>query len=107
MIQDMTRGKPLQLLTAFALPLMFGNIFQQLYTVADIAVIGRGIGMDALAALGCVDWLNWMMIGIATAASEKSMAMFMNCMAYLPPLRLRDRYSTSALSNGIFVFIGA
>ena len=70
MIQDMTRGKPLQLLTAFALPLMFGNIFQQLYTVADIAVIGRGIGMDALAALGCVDWLNWMMIGIAQGFTQ-------------------------------------
>ena len=62
---NMTQGKPMRLLTVFALPLMFGNLFQQLYTVVDIAVIGRGIGMDALAALGCVDWLNWMMIGIA------------------------------------------
>ena len=50
---------------------------------------------------------SWMMIGIATAESAKSIAMFMNCMDYLPPLRLRDRYSTSALSNGILVFIGA
>ena len=56
MIQEtnMTQGKPLRLLLVFALPLMFGNIFQQLYTVVDIAVIGRGVGMDALAALGSV-----------------------------------------------------
>lgn len=72
MIQDtnMTQGKPLQLLLVFALPLMFGNIFQQLYTVADIAIIGRGVGMDALAALGSVDWLNWMMIGIAQGFTQ-------------------------------------
>ena len=67
---NMTQGKPMRLLTVFALPLMFGNLFQQLYTVVDIAVIGRGIGMDALAALGCVDWLNWMMIGIAQGFTQ-------------------------------------
>ena len=67
---NMTQGKPLPLLLTFALPLMFGNIFQQLYTVADIAIIGRGVGMDALAALGTVDWLNWMMIGIAQGFTQ-------------------------------------
>lgn len=67
---NMTQGKPLRLLVAFALPLMFGNLFQQLYTVVDIAVIGRGVGMNALAALGCVDWLNWMMIGIAQGFTQ-------------------------------------
>lgn len=49
----------------FALPLMFANVFQQLYTVVDTAIVGQGVGMNALAALGCVDWLNWMMLGIA------------------------------------------
>ena len=67
---SMTHGSPLKLLFFFALPLMGGNIFQQLYTVVDIAVIGRGVGMDALAALGCVDWLNWMMIGIAQGFTQ-------------------------------------
>ena len=62
---NMTQGKPLGLLVRFALPLMFGNMFQQLYTVVDTAIVGRGVGMDALAALGSVDWLNWMMLGLA------------------------------------------
>ena len=61
---NMTRGKPLGLLFRFALPLMFGNIFQQLYAVVDTAIVGQGVGMDALAALGGVDWLNWMMLGL-------------------------------------------
>ena len=68
--RSMTRGKPLGLLISFALPLMFGNVFQQLYTVVDTAIVGRGVGMDALAALGTVDWLNWMLLGLATGLAQ-------------------------------------
>ncbi len=68
--QNMTAGNPMRLLFFFALPLMFGNIFQQLYTVVDTAIVGRGVGMDALAALGTVDWLNWMILGIAQGFTQ-------------------------------------
>ena len=63
-VQNMTQGKPVKLLFTFALPLMTGNIFQQLYTVVDTMVVGQFLGVDALAALGASDWLNWMMLGI-------------------------------------------
>ncbi len=49
---DMTEGKPRKLLLQFALPLMAGNLFQQLYNVVDTAVVGRFVGSDALAAVG-------------------------------------------------------
>ena len=67
---NMTTGSPMRLLFSFALPLMFGNMFQQLYTVVDTAIVGRGVGMTALAALGTVDWLNWMMLGIAQGFTQ-------------------------------------
>ena len=67
---NMTTGSPTKLLFSFALPLMFGNIFQQLYTIVDTAIVGRGVGMLALAALGTVDWLNWMMLGIAQGFTQ-------------------------------------
>lgn len=67
---NMTQDKPMKLLVLFAFPLMLGNVFQQVYTVVDIAIIGRGVGMDALAALGSVDWLNWMMIGICQGFTQ-------------------------------------
>ena len=60
----MTEGKPASLIFSFALPLMAGNVFQQLYTVVDTMVVGKAIGVSALAALGAADWLNWMMLGI-------------------------------------------
>lgn len=60
----MTEGKPLKLIFYFALPLMIGNVFQQLYTVVDTMVVGQVLGVNALAAIGAADWLNWMMLGI-------------------------------------------
>lgn len=60
----------MKLLFSFALPLMFANVFQQLYTVVDTAIVGRGVGMDALAALGTVDWLNWLFLGIAQGYTQ-------------------------------------
>ena len=67
---NMTQGAPWKLLLRFSLPLMLGNVFQQLYTVVDTAIVGQGVGMLALAALGCVDWLNWMMLGIAQGFTQ-------------------------------------
>ncbi|MDE6998261.1 MAG: MATE family efflux transporter [Oscillospiraceae bacterium] len=59
----LTEGSPWRLLFLFSLPLMAGNIFQQMYTVVDTAVVGKVLGVDALAALGAVDWLNWLTLG--------------------------------------------
>lgn len=54
----------MKLIFSFALPLMIGNVFQQLYTVVDTMVVGQVLGVNALAALGAADWLNWMILGI-------------------------------------------
>lgn len=68
--KDMTIGNPLKLIFMFALPLMAGNIFQQLYTMVDTAIVGNGVGVEALASLGAADWLNWMMLGTAIGFSQ-------------------------------------
>lgn len=62
-VKNMTEGEPMPLILAFALSLMVGNIFQQLYTVVDTMVVGKALGVNALAALGAADWMNWMMLG--------------------------------------------
>lgn len=59
-----TQGSPWKILFFFSLPLMAGNIFQQLYTVVDTAVVGKVLGVEALAALGAVDWLSWLTLGV-------------------------------------------
>ena len=63
-VKNMTEGSPIRLILSVALPLMLGNIFQQLYTVIDAQVVGSVLGVQALAALGSSDWLNWMFLGL-------------------------------------------
>lgn len=69
-IKNMTAGRPGRLIFTFALPLMIGNVFQQLYTVVDTMVVGKYLGVSALAALGASDWMNWMMLGIVQGFTQ-------------------------------------
>lgn len=62
--RDMTVGKPARIILNFALPMMAGNVFQQLYTIVDAFFVGRFAGFQALAAVGAADWLNWMIMGV-------------------------------------------
>ena len=68
--KDMTKGQPAKLLLFFALPLMLGNLFQQLYTMVDTIIVGQGVGINALASLGAADWLSWMFIGFVTGITQ-------------------------------------
>ncbi|MBQ7942960.1 MAG: MATE family efflux transporter [Lachnospiraceae bacterium] len=68
--KDMTKGSPFKLLLVFALPLMVGNIFQQLYTVVDTMIVGQVLGVSALAALGAADWLNWMLVSVVQGFTQ-------------------------------------
>ena len=58
----MTRGKPAKLMLKFALPVVLTNLGQQLYMIVDAAIVGRGVGVDALAAVGCTDWTYWIIL---------------------------------------------
>lgn len=69
-IRDMTKGSPGGLILTFAIPLMVGNIFQQLYTMVDTIVVGQVAGVQALAALGAVEWIMWMVLGVSTGATQ-------------------------------------
>lgn len=69
-IRDLTVGNPLRLILIFALPLMLGNMFQQLYTIVDTAIVGKFVGNHALAALGSADWLNWFSFGVSQGFAQ-------------------------------------
>jgi len=68
--RNMTAGTPWKLILAVALPLMLGNVFQQLYTVVDTAVVGNVLGVNALAALGASDWFNWMFLSVIQGLTQ-------------------------------------
>ena len=62
-MKDMTSGNPLKLLVMFSIPLLCGNVFQQLYLMADTIIVGKTLGANALAAVGATGSLAFMMIG--------------------------------------------
>jgi MATE family, multidrug efflux pump len=64
MTNDMTVGNPRSLILKFAVPLLIGNIFQQFYNIADSVIVGRFIGVDALAAVGSTGSLVFLVMGV-------------------------------------------
>lgn len=68
--QDMTIGKPWKLILWFSIPLMIGNVFQQVYTITDSVIVSRALGINALAALGSADWFDYMIVCIVQSAAQ-------------------------------------
>ena len=62
-VKDMTQGSPVRLVLGFAGPLLFGFLFQQLYSFVDTAIVGRYMGAEALAAVGSTGSLNFLILG--------------------------------------------
>ena len=62
-IRTMTEGHPLKLIFAFSLPLMFGNVFQQFYNMADTVIVGKFVGTKALAAVGSTGTIMFLILG--------------------------------------------
>lgn len=69
MTKSMTAGSPAKLILLFALPLFIGNLFQQVYNMADAFIVGRMLGVNALAAVGCTGSLTFLIIGFAQGLS--------------------------------------
>lgn len=63
--RDMTSGRPMKLIWQFAVPLIFGNLFQQLYNMVDTIIVGRALGLNALTAVGATASVNFLIIGFA------------------------------------------
>ena len=67
-VSDMTIGSPLRQITKFALPLILGYILQQMYLVIDAAIVGRWIGVGALAAVGASSSIMFLVMGFCNGA---------------------------------------
>ena len=62
-MKDMTVGSPIRLILGFAIPLFFGMLFQQFYSLMDMIIVGKFLGAKSLAAVGATGSINFMIIG--------------------------------------------
>lgn len=61
--KDMTSGSTMKLILGFALPLLMGMLFQQVYSLVDTIIVGRFLGVSALAAVGATGSINFLIVG--------------------------------------------
>ena len=58
MVKDMTKGSPMKLILGFAIPMLMGMLFQQFYNLVDTMIVGKTLGVDALAGVGATACIN-------------------------------------------------
>jgi putative MATE family efflux protein len=65
MTKQLTEGKPVSLILQFSIPVLLGYLFQQFYNVTDTVIVGKSLGVNALAAVGSTGAVNFLIIGFA------------------------------------------
>lgn len=103
-VTDMTQGSPAKLILTFAVPLMLTNIGQQLYMVVDSSIVGRGVGLKALAAVGSADWTYWLILWTVQGLTQ-GFAVFIS--RYFGQQDHRNINRTIAMSTILCGIIGA
>jgi len=68
--KDMTTGNPVKLILLFSIPLLIGNVFQQFYSMVDTIIVGRFIGVDALAAVGSTGSMSFLINGFVVGITS-------------------------------------
>lgn len=68
--KDLTVGKPIKLIMNFAIPLWFGYLFQQVYNIVDTIIVGKGLGVDAISAVGATGSVCFLIIGFACGVCD-------------------------------------
>ena len=95
MTKDLTTGSPMRLIIGFALPTLFGMLFQQLYNLVDTMIVGRLLGASALAAVGSTGSINFFVIGFCMGVCNGFAIPVAQRMGANEPSKMR-RYAANA-----------
>ena len=105
MIKDMTNGSPSKILFYFALPMVVGNIFQQLYNIVDSIIVGSFVGVNALAAVGASYPITFVLITVANGASIGCSVVISQLFGAKDITKMKSSIYTALLSVGILGLI--
>ena len=97
----MTEGNPLKLMIAFALPMILGNIFQQLYSMVDAMVVGRFVSTQALASVGATSSILFLMISFIVGFTMGTSIVTSHYAGAEDKLGLRSTFATGAWISAI------
>ena len=102
MVRDMTQGKPLKLIFAFWFPMLLGNLFQQVYNLADSVIVGRFVGVQAFAGVSATGSLNFLIIGFLLGMCSGCAIPVAQAFGEGDPVKMRRRFANAIyLCGGI------
>lgn len=102
----MTEGSPMKLILNFSLPLLFGNLFQQFYNLVDTMIVGRFLGIKALAGVGATGCINFLIIGFCMGVCSGFSIPVSHCYGAKDETGLKRHLANAYyLSAGFAVFV--
>lgn len=105
MTKSMTEGKPATLIFLFTLPLLGGNLFQQFYNMMDTLIVGRTIGVRALAAVGCTSSIMFLILGFAQGVATGMSIVTARCFGGEDYHGVRRSFAASLVLGGIITLV--
>ena len=105
MTRDLTTGSPMRLIIGFALPTLFGMLFQQMYNLVDTMIVGKLLGASALAAVGSTGSINFFVIGFCMGVCNGFAIPVAQRMGAGEPSKMRRYVANAAWLSVLFAVV--
>jgi putative MATE family efflux protein len=105
MLKDMTKGNPMKLIIGFALPMLIGNIFQQLYNIVNTIIVGKYLGEDALAGVGTTGSVIFFMTSLVIGLSNGAGIIIAQCFGCKNYDRMKKAITALLFISSIFAIL--
>ena len=105
MVKDMTNGSPSKHILGFAVPMLFGMLFQQFYNLVDTIIVGKTLGVEALAGVGVTGYINFMIIGFCMGVCNGFVIPVAQCFGAKKPADLRKYVFNGYICSIVFAIL--
>lgn len=105
MVKDMTNGSPSRHILGFAVPMLFGMLFQQFYNLVDTIIVGKTLGVEALAGVGATGSINFMIIGFCMGVCNGFVIPVAQCFGAKKPADLRKYVFNGYICSVVFSIV--
>ena len=105
MVKDMTNGSPSKHILGFAVPMLFGMLFQQFYNLVDSIIVGKTLGVEALAGVGATGSINFMIIGFCMGVCNGFVIPVAQCFGAKKPADLRKYVFNGYICSIVFAIV--
>ena len=105
MVKDMTNGSPSKHILGFAVPMLFGMLFQQFYNLVDTIIVGKTLGVEALVGVGATGSINFMIIGFCMGVCNGFVIPVAQCFGAKKPADLRKYVFNGYICSIVFAIV--